>query len=60
MVLAVTEAGSRRANHIRMAALASHRQELLAPEKIIENGSLQLEICYPVRPPDRAVDGLKI
>ena len=43
-----------------MAALAFCRKELSAREKIIENGSLQLEIYYLAGPPDRAVDGLKI
>ena len=47
-------------NSVVVAALAPHRKGLSTREKIIENGSLQLEICYPVGPPDRALDGLKI
>ena len=47
-------------NSVAMAALASHRKVLSAREKIIENGSLQLEIYYLAGPPDRALDGLKI
>jgi hypothetical protein len=43
-----------------MATLASYRQGLSARKKIIENGSLQLEIYYLAGPPDRALDGLKI
>jgi hypothetical protein len=43
-----------------MNALASYRPWLSAREKIIENGSLPLEICYPAGLPDRALDGLKI
>ena len=43
-----------------MAALAFCRKGLSAREKIIENGSLQLEIYYLAGPPDRALDGLKI
>ena len=42
------------------AALAFHRKWLSAREKIIENGSLQLEIRHLAGPPDRALDGLKI
>ena len=38
-------------NSVVMAALASHRKGLSAREKIVENGSLQLEICYLVGPP---------
>ena len=42
-----------------MAALAFCRKWISAREKIIENGSLQLEIYYLAGPPDRALDGLK-
>jgi hypothetical protein len=43
-----------------MAALTSYRTWFSTREKIIENGSLQLEICYPAGLPDRALSGLKI
>ena len=43
-----------------MAALAFCRKGLSAREKIIENGTLQLEIYYLAGPPDRALGGLKI
>ena len=43
-----------------MIALTSYRPWLSAREKIIENGSLQLEICYPIGLPDRALGGSKI
>ena len=59
-VLVVTEANQRRTNHVAMAALTSYRPWLSAREKIIENGSLQLEICYPAGLPDRALGGVKI
>ena len=48
-VLALTEENERRTNHVAMPALASYRPWRSAREKIIENGSLQLEICYPAR-----------
>ena len=59
-MLAVTEANERRTNHAARPVLASYRPWLSAREKIIENGSLQLEICYPAGLPDRALGGLKI
>ena len=43
-----------------MTALASYRPWLSAREKIIEKGSLQLEICYPAGLPDQALGGFKI
>ena len=49
-----------RAISVVTAALAFHRKWLSAREKIIENGSLQLEIRHLAGPPDRALDGLKI
>ena len=58
-VLAVTEAGQRRANRVEMSALASRRPHLSAREKTTENGSLQLEICYPAGPPDWALGRVK-
>ena len=49
-----------RAISVATAALAFHRKWLSAREKIIENGSLQLEIRHLAGPPDGALDGLKI
>ena len=58
--VAAVDAAESLTNSVALAVLASHRVWISAREKIIENGSLHLEICHPVGPPDQALDGLKI